>query len=118
MSKVALPTPIRVGRLVDTLSTSPLESKPTRPPAPAADSQSGSWVAIASVWGLFLLLTSAGVMAAALAPVRQKVTVTVIPPPELPTPDPIVEPGPIARPIDDLLPMPREVKVVVWERPG
>jgi hypothetical protein len=116
MSKVPLPAPVRVGRLVDPSSVSARQLKPA--PRPATDQRSGSWVAIAFVWGLFLVLSSVGVLAVALAPVRQKVTVTVVPPVEQPPAEPVVEAGPVARLMDEALPMPREVKVVVWERPG
>ncbi|HJZ92744.1 MAG TPA: hypothetical protein VKE40_17860 [Gemmataceae bacterium] len=118
MSKVSLPAPIRVGRLVDTLSTPPLESKPTHPIASPGEPRTMSWVPILLVWGLFLLFSSVGVLAAAFAPVRQKVTVTVGLPTEQPPPEPVLEIGPVARLMDDPLPMPREVKVVVWQRPG
>jgi hypothetical protein len=116
MSKVPLPAPVRAGRRVDPSSVSARQSKPV--PRPATDPRSVSWVAIAFVWGLFLVLSSVGVLAAALAPVRQKVTVAVVPAAEPPPPEPVVEAGPVARAMDEPLPMPREVKVVVWERPG
>jgi hypothetical protein len=116
MSKVALPTPIRVGRLVDPSSVSARKSTPE--PESATDPRSVSWIAIAFVWGLFLVLSSVGVLAAALAPVRQKVSLIVGPPVEQPQPEPVAEAGPVARVMDEPLPMPREVKVVVWERPG